>query len=451
MKNAKVYIIAAVLMTFMISSIADAKWWIFGQSNEEVSINYLYINKVSFEEGGPKIVIYKETLPDGMIVINGKASAKKGKIGAVRVTTNNKEKWEDAKFSDNGAFEYIFRPEQGKEYVILVEVTDTAGKTNDAEATRKEVAISDQNITALIRETLDKMIEAYRNEDAGRFMSFVSEDFAGDATNLDRAIRKDFSAFDNIDLRYSLNNVASGAKGMIFVSLNFNRSVISARDGMNYTDRGVTEFVFQLGSVKVYSMKNPLIFGLSDAANVATGTVQSATNESILVLDESGNAETMPFNDAIAFINGEDTGGGSEVESGSVTLTQRGVFPVDFDTLTVSTGGTQAEAGLNPVAGDVGPKCAFPDPMIIFKSGVKWSDLGSGSIDSITEVPDQSGYSSADDTDIVEDEIYALYLTDGKYALIRVSSSTFLPGILCTTPSSIVLEYKYQPDGSRNF
>ncbi|MBI4847128.1 MAG: hypothetical protein HY808_00930 [Nitrospirae bacterium] len=450
MKNIKIYIIAALIMTFMLSASAEAKWWIFGQSNEEVSINYLYINKVASEEGGPKLVIYKESLSDGMITVNGKASVRKGKIGGVRVTTDNKEKWEDAKFSDNGAFEYLFRPETGKSYVIYVEIMDTAGKTNDIESTRKEVTVSDESVQSLIKEALDRMIEAYRNENAGLFMSYVSEEFAGDAVNLDRAIRKDFSAFDNIDIRYTINNIASNDKG-VFVSLNFNRTVISSRSGQTFTDKGITEFVFRNGEEgpKVYSMKNPLIFGLSDAAEVATGTVMNAANESILVVDESGNASTMPFDEAIAFINGEETGG--EVESGSATLTQRGIAPVDFDTLTVSTGDIQAEAGLNPVVGDIGPKCAFPNPLILFRSGVKWSDLGSGSIDSITEVPDQSGYSSAGHTTIVEDEIYALYLSDGKYALIRISSSTFLDGILCTTPSSIVLEYKYQPDGSRHF
>jgi len=49
------------------------------------------------------------------------------------------------------------------------------------------------------------------------------------------------------------------------------------------------------------------------------------------------------------------------------------------------------------------------------------------------------------------DEIYALFLGNGKYALIRIASSTFLDGIACAPVSTIVVQYKYQPDGSRNF
>ncbi len=84
-------------------------------------------------------------------------------------------------------------------------------------------------------------MEASQNENAAKFLTHVSSDFAGDKTNLDMALRKDFSFFDNIYMRYTLNNVASNAQG-IFVSLNYNRSVISSRSGRTFTDRGMTVF-----------------------------------------------------------------------------------------------------------------------------------------------------------------------------------------------------------------
>jgi len=109
---------------------------------------------------------------------------------------------------------------------------------------------------------------------------------AGDAGVLDNAIRKDFSAFDNIDLRYTINSIASG-KGGIYVSISYNRALISSRDGRPYRDSGITEFVFRAAgdTVKVFSMKNPLIFGLSDAANVSTGTVRTVSNDPVIIVD----------------------------------------------------------------------------------------------------------------------------------------------------------------------
>ncbi len=440
MKNIKIHLVIMLFLIMFFTVQAEAKWWIFGKSNEEVSINYMYLNNISYDESGPKVSLNKETLQDGMIVVNGKASVKKGKIGGVRVSVNNREKWEDAKFSDNGAFEFRFRPEQDKVYTFFVEIMDTAGKTNDIEATRKEVTISGQNSMALIIETLDKMIEAYRNEDANRFMSFVSEDFAGDATNLDRAIRKDFGAFENIDLRYSLNNVAAGAKGRIYASLNFNRSVTSARDGRAYTDSGMTEFVFQLGSVQVYSMKNPLIFGLSDAANVATGTVSGVTNQNVLVVNAKGDPRLITFQEAVRGNWGEEdsAAGSGTVESGTFTLNscsppcsvQQGFIFEDNSVVSDWTGDINLEFNL-----------------MFLHAGVTRLDLGVQSISSVTEAP-ASGYTT-DDFEVSPNigHCFAFKLANGKYAVIEIISWTDLGG----GNSTASFKYKYQSDGSRNF
>lgn len=436
MKNFKIHLVITLFLIMFFTVQAEAKWWIFGKSNEEVSINYMYLNNISYDESGLKVSLNKETLQDGMIVINGKASVKKGKIGGVRVSVNNREKWEDAKFSDNGTFEFRFRPEQDKVYTFFVEIMDTAGKTNDIEATRKEVTISGQNSMALIMETLDKMIEAYRNEDPNRFMSFVSEDFAGDATNLDRAIRKDFGAFDNIDIRYSLNNVAAGA-GRIYASLNFNRSVTSARDGRTYTDSGMTEFVFQSGSVQVYSMKNPLIFGLSDAANVATGTVSGVTNQNVLVVNAKGDPSLVTFQEAVRRNWGEED---SAAEAGTFTLNSCSPGP-----------GCLVQQGFifedNRVVSDWTGDINLEFNLMFLHAGVTRLDLGVQSISSVTEAP-ASGYTT--DNFQVSSNIghcFAFKLANGKYAVIEIISWTDLGGFNSTAS----FKYKYQPDGSRNF
>ncbi len=44
-------------------------------------------------------------------MIKGKATVKTGTIASVRVTLNNKETWQDATLSEDGAFEFRFRPE----------------------------------------------------------------------------------------------------------------------------------------------------------------------------------------------------------------------------------------------------------------------------------------------------------------------------------------------------
>lgn len=276
---------AAILIS---AGAADAKWWIFGKSGGEIGLKYLYVNKVSVDETGPRIKVFKETLgSEGLIKITGKASVGKSAVGSVRISLDDKATWTDVKFAENGTFEHAFKPEQGKTYILLVEVTDTAGKTNKPEETRKELSLSDENIQAKVKETLDAMFAAYNREDLAKFLSNVGENFAGDKAILDRAVKRDFDALSAINLRYTLNNVAAGAQGRIFVSVTYNRMVLVNKTGATSTDSGATEFVFDMneGRLSLYSMKQPLMFGLSDP-EVATGVVLGGSEG--LSIDDSG-------------------------------------------------------------------------------------------------------------------------------------------------------------------
>ncbi len=281
-------ILTAVLS---LAGAADAKWWIFGKSNDEVGLRYLYINQVSAEEAGPKIKIFRETLgTDGLIKINGRASAGKGGVGSVRISLDDKATWQDVKFSDNGTFEYSFKPETGKTYTMLLEITDTAGKTNKVDETRKEITLSDESIQAKVKETLDAMFAAYSAENLQKFMGYVGDDFAGDKGILERAVKRDFDALSSINIRYTVNNISAGSQGRVFVSVTYNRMVFVNKTGATSTDTGSTEFVFDSneGKLALFSMKQPLMFGLSDAENVATGSVLGNTGTP-LVLDDGGN------------------------------------------------------------------------------------------------------------------------------------------------------------------
>jgi hypothetical protein len=289
-------LLAITLLCLTITNVAEAKWWIFGQSENEISTRYLYLNGVSYDELGDKVTVYRETLPEGRLVLRGKAGTTSSQVGVVQVSRDGKGTWQEAARSDDGTFEYGFKPEIGKSYLMYVKIMDTTGKSNDVEATRKEVTVSDQNISALVRKALNDLIAAYRAEDPRGFMNLVSPDFSADAAILDRAIRRDFTVFDNIDLRYTLNNVTSAGSGKVFVSLSFTRGVTSTRSGKTLTDTGSTEFVFSMEEKgpKVFSMKNPLIFGLSDAENVATGTVPSSEPTITVASDGSVTIGTPP-------------------------------------------------------------------------------------------------------------------------------------------------------------
>ncbi|BBA71108.1 hypothetical protein [Geobacter sulfurreducens] len=437
--------VVILLMLAMLPATGHAKWWIFGQSENEISTRYLYLNGVSYDELGDKVTIYRETLENGQVVLRGKAATSSSAVGSVQVSTTNKESWEKARKTSDGSFEYAFRPETGKSYVLYVKIIDTTGKTNDVDATRKEIVISDQNISTLVRQAMDELIAAYRAEDPARFMALIGEDFAADPTVLDRAIRRDFTLFDNIDLRYTLNNVTA-ANGKIYVGFTFSRKLTSTRNSQTLTDKGASEFIFSLGEKGplVSSMKNPLIFGLSDASNVATGTVNTGTNDPVIVVTSNGDIITQPFTDAITTIDngGVVQTGFDTVESGSFILDNTGscfqpgfVFASQEVTCTW-TGDINLEINL-----------------MFIKNGIGVQNLGSGGINSFSQAP-AGGYAISDGTGLtaftVEDNIgntFAFQMPDGKYALLEVVSYTDLGG--GNTRSTY--RFAYQTNGTRNF
>jgi hypothetical protein len=442
MKIVKLVILA--LFCCAISSVAEAKWWIFGQSENEISTKYLYLNGIPYDELGDKVTIYRETLENGQVVLRGKAATSSSAVGSVQVSLNNKESWTKASKTFDGAFEYSFRPETGKNYVIFVKIIDTTGKTNEVDSTRKEVTISEQNIGALIRQAMDELLAAYMAEDPARLMKLVSENFAADSSVLDRAIRKDFSKFDNIDLRYTLNNVTA-TNEKIYAAFTFSRKLTSTKSGKTLSDKGTSEFVFALGEKGplVFSMKNPLIFGLSDAGNVATGTTNSGSNDPIIVVTSSGDVITQPFSDAIKTIDNDGV-----VQTAAATI-ESGPFTLNV----TCVGFTCSYPGFEFATGDVvsfGGDINLESNLFFLSSGnVGYKDLGITGINTVTQAP-ASGYTMGPGPAFQAGPNVGhtfAFIVNGKYALQEIVSYTDLGG--GNTQSTY--RYKYQTDGTRNF
>ena len=430
MKKALRYtFVLLIVVSMMFASNAHAKWWIFGQSEGTAEFRYLYLNGISYDEMGPKATLYRDALPGGLITIKGRATTPNNQIGAIQVSIDGKAKWDKARMSDDGSFEYVFTPELGKEYKVYIKAIDTTGKTNDIEKTRKEIIVSALNIQAIIRNALDNLIAAYQDEDAMKFMAQISDDFVGDKTNLSRAVRKDFTAFDNIRLGYTLNNVTSDSKSKIFVLINFTRMLTSVKSGKTLRDSGMTEFVFQLGDQlpKIFSMKYPLIFGVSDPQDIATGTVAQSANQKIIVLDNRGNVGEVPYNEAKKQVQGDKVEGGG-------TITAR------MQNINFWTWFTFADESFSQANGDI----MFEGNAMVLKNGSRYKFLGQQSVDQIIEVPDQASYTPAGQPifNVAVGQAYALYLTSGKYVVIEITR---------IANQQATIRYKYQPNGTRYF
>ncbi|MFW6081132.1 MAG: hypothetical protein ACOC7W_04385 [Desulfosalsimonas sp.] len=178
------------------------------------------------------------------------------------------------------------------------ETIDSRARSDDSTRSRGVIIHREQSLHSFLNQATARLIRAYESEDPQGFMELVSDDYTGGKLNLDSAVRRDFTLLDNIEIQASLTNFAVDPDGYAHISLTYSRYVTSARSGSSLQDNGLTEMVFKMedNHFRLYSMKNPLIFGLSDAPNVASGKVNAGVNDEILVIQESGEAKVLPFN-----------------------------------------------------------------------------------------------------------------------------------------------------------
>jgi hypothetical protein len=444
--QAKMIKMILLLLSISILTVSvNAGWWIFGKKTPEgVQFRTLTVNNIPFEEADAAIILYRDSLQNGLVKIAGQATSSNGKIGTVQVSINGKSSWVKAKLAKNGVFEYTFTPVVGTKYDVYVKAIDTTNSSNDIEATKKIISVENRDLRKEVQAAIDEMVAAYCGEQNAKFMGFVSEDFTADKTVLDRAVRSDFTLFDNIDLRCNINSLATGKGGNLYVALNYTRFVIATKDGKSYKDKGLTEFVFQnvAGKWKIYSMKMPLIFGISNPNDVATGTVTGGENGGILVVTPGGGVQIVDINDADDTINGNNN-----IEAQTITLNCTDfvnppayIFDTDMKT-------TAANGPAFPNPADMGLAGAY----WVLKPGSQVQALGQP-IQNLTEAP-TTGYGA--NTHIkapVNGISYAVKLPDGKYVLAEIVSFSYVGiNIDATTSSTITIKFKYQPNGTNKF
>jgi len=433
MKN-KLLIILTSLILLIVPSL-EAKWWIFGGSENESGFEYLYAGNLSFDDVNDKVVILKESLDKGYLHIKGKAQSGSSQIGAIKVSLDGAKTWKKAKFEKDGGFDFSFEPNIKESYDIYVKVIDTSGKSNDIQDSHIVVSFSDFDVQETIQATLDQLKNSYENENESHFMKYVSQDFEGDDITLERALRKDFASLEDIRLEFSISSIAF-SDSKYYASIFFNRHVTASGDGSSHADNGVTEFTFSVGDkgAMLLSMKNPLIFGLSYASDVATGTVASVQNsDEFITISDDGTVEKKNLSD---IASGDD----DYSTSGTFTLVLSCSPPCnnadgfnftnDGKTTLISSSEVYKEGAL-----------LFPN------AGSQLLDLGVTNIDGIT-VPD-SGYGDPVIGSIALDmgRAIAVNLTDNTYAVLEVIVFTDLGGGVF----EVTFKYKYNPGGSRSF
>ena len=415
-------ILLPLVLILMITNLS-AKWWIFGQNEDIVNVNYLYLNSLSFDEMDKELMFSNETLEDGMMHIRGKAYAGSSSIGRVLITTDNQKTWQKATLASDGSFDFAFKTELSINYNIFVKIIDTTGKTNEIDETHKVVTITNKDMTEIVMQTLEKLKEAYEEETYPDFMKYVNEEFTGDYTALELALIKDFTLFNNIQINFTINSIAY-QNGKYLVGVTYNRTLESSRDGNVYNDSGITEFNFKDGKfgAMLYSMKNPIIFGLSDAEEVSNGSVVSAQNDEVITVDNGGKVVIKSISQ---IVNGIDTGGG-----GTISLSHNGVVDMGFaqyDGFIFLTESTVAFG-----TGDINP---LDEPFFDAGNGACIQFVtDTGTIHNVTTLPSDGGLTCTGGIPAMIGDILEVKLSSGVYVIFQLKSQN---------ASTTLIEWKF--------
>lgn len=288
---------AAIMLTVLLVLSVTGVVLAADNGEDAIEIRNLYINSMAFDDSPRRFSVIKDLLPNGKLTVKGKVVASGTKVEKLAISLDGKESWQPVTLRPDGSFQYAFRAEANHEYAIYIQATDGAGRTNDVQDTGKLIMVVNRNLQSMVKETMDKMFDAYRAKNSRDFMALVSPDFAGDDILLARAVRKDFTIFDSFSIRYSLSNTAVDPKGRVVATVTYNITAMSTRstdrDGNVMKVSGTTQLTFKFGeqALKLYSVKKPVLFGFSDAENIATGRV-AATHSTTLIVSPTGNVRT---------------------------------------------------------------------------------------------------------------------------------------------------------------
>ncbi|EAU54951.1 hypothetical protein [Mariprofundus ferrooxydans] len=423
MKSLKTLILLLIL--FLPYANAHAAWWEFGRESSEPYFTSLQFNSLDSARLDEGMVLSPEDLQNGSIVVRGQAQVGRGNIGLVEISIDEGKTWEAAKLDDRGMFTWEFRPEIGHDYLFQIRAVSTTGVSTGAEENDFHLLVLSVNGTTEAKETFRKMLNAYMHKDRSGFMDLVSNSFEGNISALEDALTDDFRWLDSIAIQANITRVVSN-HGVYELYFTYNRQVRSMRSGQFLKDSAASVVGFRrsVKGMKLVRMSAPLLFGVSDTANIATYVTGQAVGQNVLTLDPTtGNASL-----------------GSQGETASATSTSGTQFlalnqSYNFDTDSV------ANEGPGPaVQGDVKPEV-----------GVVFTRNGVGSqripcpISSTSSAPAGGYIGQPYLLNAQAGSCFALEMLPGpRYALVEVVSYNAATG-------DMTFRYKYQPSGGRNF
>jgi hypothetical protein len=161
-------------------------------------------------KGGTRVTIIKPDLvSDRHAFIEGTATG--GDIGVekVEVSLDNGRTWHTATGNEN--WQYQFEPVPKQTYYLAFRVTNSSGIVSQPGAYGTiRLTYFPITLSALIQQRADALARAYSSKRLGKYMKMISkqyENYPRGWHKLRQAIQNDFRSFNNIVLRFTVNQV----------------------------------------------------------------------------------------------------------------------------------------------------------------------------------------------------------------------------------------------------
>lgn len=393
-------------------------WWIFGKRTKEPEIVNLYFGNIDLREIEDYLTLTTDDLKKGELIIKGKVRVIDAKLGKVKISFDGGRTWHDAKIKEDSFF-YSFRPQMGYQYEFMIYAIDTKGQKSDPEDWRITFEVRPPITQADVLKAFNNLLQYYIQENLGGFMRYVSENFKGDISALEDALEKDFRFFDNI--RIFISPIQFQKSGNEYnLCFTFQRQLVSAKTGRLYKDSSVSCAGFELvnNQLKLVELMAPLIFGVSEPEDVATGVKEDAVGSEVITVDEEGNISLTEQKETL-LEKGETVSFYEEVCL-NLTPTTEGY---DFDSESVVSGGG---AGC-----DIMYESGMSTLMFFgsYPHGIQ--SISATDLDQIYSCP-TSGYSGEIPSPQTGD-IYCVWTDGGTYAKMKITS---------ITPTQFCFEYE---------
>lgn len=272
---------------------AQAQWWSFGSNSNRPVISELLFNSISALRVDRQLYMSPDDLQQNKITVRGRTEVGQGKVGRVEASLDNGISWTAIPFSEQGLFAFEFAPEIGRSYPFRIRSLSTTGQVSEEADNAFEFKLVKDDSRQLARETFEKLLQRYMARDRSGFMQLVSNQFAGDAVALDSALGNDFRFFDSIRIEPVIRQMAASNSRWI-IHFSFTRQVRSTKTGQMLKDQAqsAVTLVRDGEDFKLVELAAPLIFGVSDPGNVATGVAEGSAGRPVLTVDDAGNAST---------------------------------------------------------------------------------------------------------------------------------------------------------------